>query len=141
MPEKKVNRIIIDTNLFISFLIGKKLKGLKDLIVNSKIRLLFTHQTIQEIQIVTKRSKLKKYFKQKDINDLIDLIQTIGEFVIVYSEPKICRDPKDNFLLGLADKGKANYLVTGDHDLLELRQYKSTKIITYIKFEEIMLGT
>lgn len=40
----------------------------------------------------------------------------------------ICRDPKDNFLLALANDGKADYLLTGDKDLLELKKFGKTKI-------------
>jgi uncharacterized protein len=38
MPSQRPSKVIIDTNLWISFLIGKELKYLKDLIVNEKIR-------------------------------------------------------------------------------------------------------
>jgi hypothetical protein len=50
---------------------------------------------------------------------------------------KICRDPKDDFLLALCKKSKANYLVTGDKDLLEIKIISGTEIITAKKFREI----
>ena len=58
------------------------------------------------------------------------------EFVDIVSEISICRDKKDNFLLSLAVDGKADYLITGDADLLELEKMGSTKIITLKKFIE-----
>ena len=45
-----------------------------------------------------------------------------------------CRDPKDNFLLDLSVAGKANYLITGDEDLLVLNPYRNTKIVNYRDF-------
>jgi len=83
MPEKMKVKIIIDTNLFISFLIGKRLAGLKQTLVNSIIQLIFSEQNIEELQIVTNRPKFKKYFNENDVTDLIDLIHTIGKVIKV----------------------------------------------------------
>ena len=62
MPSQKPSKIIIDTNIWISFLIGKELHYLKDLIVNEKVKIITTDQLIDEIRLVTSRDKLKKYF-------------------------------------------------------------------------------
>ena len=135
-------KAVIDTNLFISFLIGKKLQGLKGLLIDFRIELIFAEQNIQELRIVTQRPKFKKYFKSDDLDDLIDLINAIGKVFVIENVPNICRDPKDNYLLELSRKGKANYLITGDIDLLEIREYKKTKIITIKEFEKIAkIGT
>ena len=138
MPKKERIRIIVDTNLFISFLIGKRLAVLKQLLINSIVQLIFSEQNISELQIVTGRPKFKKYFNESDVADLIDLLYTIGKVIKVTKEPEICRDPKDNFLLALSDIGKADYLITGDADLLSIRKYKDTKIITIERFEELI---
>ncbi|MFZ4413742.1 MAG: putative toxin-antitoxin system toxin component, PIN family [Bacteroidales bacterium] len=139
MQRIKNIRIIIDTNIFISFLIGRRISGLKEHIVNFKIKLIFTEQLIQEIKLVTKRPRLKKYFSPKDVEEMIQLIYGIGDNVEIAEEPELCRDPKDNFLLALSDKGRANFLVTGDKDLLILKKYKTTSIITYTDLEKMML--
>jgi len=54
--------------------------------------------------------------------------------ITVVSAIEVCRDPKDNFLLSLAIDGKADYLLTGDKDLLELKQIQQTKIQTLTDF-------
>ena len=138
MPRKKKIKVIIDTNIFISFLIGKRLSGLKQVLVQSIVQLIFSEQNIEEIQVVPKRPKFERYFDKNDVDDLIDLVYSIGKVEKITKEPDICRDPKDNFLLALADKGKVNYLVTGDADLLSMREYKNTKIITIENFEKII---
>ncbi len=138
MPVKKENKVVIDTNIFISFLIGKRLKELKNHIVDFKLKLIICDQVINEIRIVTQRPKLKKYFPKQDIEDLIDLVQTIGDRYEITDELNICCDPKDNFLLELARAGKADYQVTGDSDLLLINKFKNTMIITYKDFEQIM---
>jgi uncharacterized protein len=132
------NRLVVDTNVMISFLIGKRLRKLKDRLSDSSIRLIITEQLIKEIKLVTSRPKFIKYFNKLDVNEFLELISLIGLSYKIQNIPEICRDPKDNFLLCLCDIGNADYLVTGDKDLLDLQEYKSTKIITASAFEEIL---
>jgi len=133
---KKKNRIIFDTNIWISFLISKSLGDLDKLILNGKIVLLFSHESMTEFIDVTSREKLKPFFKEEDIASLIDLIEEYGEIVTVKSSVQICRDKKDNFLLALAKDGKADYLVSGDKDLLVLESFEKTKIVSLTSFRE-----
>jgi uncharacterized protein len=82
------------------------------------------------------RPKLKKYFSEKDITKLLDGIQDNAEFIEVSSKVNVCRDIKDNFLLSLCLDGKADFLITGDEDLLVLGKIKKTgimKISEYLK--------
>ncbi len=133
---KKKNRIIFDTNIWISFLISKSLGDLDKLILNGKIVLLFSHESMTEFIDVTSREKLKPFFKEEDIASLIDLIEEYGEIVTVKSNVQVCRDKKDNFLLALAKDGKADYLVSGDKDLLVLESFEKTKIVSLTSFRE-----
>ena len=139
MPGKRKIKVILDTNLFISFLIGKRLKSLKSSLVNSDVILIFAEQNIQELQIGARRDKFRRYFHEEDVNDLIDFIQIIGKIYKIDEYVEICRDPKDDFLLALAKKGKADYLVSGDKDLLVLETYQKTKIIAVDEFEKILM--
>ncbi|NOU18040.1 MAG: putative toxin-antitoxin system toxin component, PIN family [Bacteroidales bacterium] len=56
----------------------------------------------------------------------------------IRSEVTECRDPKDNFLLNLTIDSKADYLATGDKDLLVLKRIGKARIITLHKLEEIL---
>jgi putative PIN family toxin of toxin-antitoxin system len=56
------NRVVIDTNVMVSFLIGKRLRKLKDKLSDSSIKLILTKQLIDELKLVTSRPKLRKYF-------------------------------------------------------------------------------
>ncbi|GCC51383.1 putative toxin-antitoxin system toxin component, PIN family [Chryseotalea sanaruensis] len=134
MPKQKPSKVIIDTNLWISFLIGKELQNLKDLIVTEKIQLISTEQLISELRIVVNRPKLQKYFDKEKVTELISLLNIVSEKVKIKKIESICRDPKDDFLLALSKQSKANYLVTGDKDLLEIKIYGRTEIITVKKF-------
>jgi len=136
MPSQKPSKIILDTNVWISFLIGKELQDLKDLIVSEKVKVITTDQLINEIRLVTSRDKLKKYFNQEKVSDLISLLDILANKVKIKKIDKICRDPKDDFLLALSKESRANYLITGDKDLLDIKVYGRTKILTVRQFKE-----
>jgi len=136
MPSQKPIRIIVDTNIWISFLIGKELQDLKHLIASEKVKIITTDQLLTEIRLVTTRNKLRKYFNQDKVSDLISLLDIIADKVKIEKIDKISRDAKDDFLLALAKEGRANYLITGDKDLLDIQVYGRTKILTVKQFKE-----
>ena len=71
---------------------------------------------------------------EKFVSDL----RSIAEFVEVHSIVEICRDPKDNFLLALTKDGLADYLITGDKDLLSVKQLGKTQIIKLSEIEKML---
>ena len=54
---------------------------------------------------------------------------------------KVCRDPSDDWILALAEHIGADYLITGDQDLLILKTYANTAIIQPRQFWEILRTT
>jgi len=64
------------------------------------------------------------------LEDLLETIEEYAEFVEVKTIVATYRDKKDNFLLSLAADSNANYLLTGDNDLLTLKSQGKTTIIT-----------
>ncbi|MDR9408203.1 MAG: putative toxin-antitoxin system toxin component, PIN family [Balneolaceae bacterium] len=127
-------RLILDTNLWISFLISSNYEKLDELLVNKDSKLLFSQELLEEFLTVAGRPKLKKYISDEDLAYLLETIDEVAEFVNVTSEITKCRDPKDNFLLSLAVDGKADYLLTGDNDLLVLKKIGDTRIETISDF-------
>jgi hypothetical protein len=112
--KAKSSKVIFDTNVWISFLIGKRLAFIKNYISSGQITIITTEQLLREIKEVTSRERLKKYFPKESVTELIELLQTLAENVEIKPTHFINRDPKDNFLLDLIDFSKADYLVTGD---------------------------
>ena len=137
MPEKKT-KLILDTNLWISFLISDRLKYLDDIIFGAGVQLVFSEELIEEFITVSRRAKFVEFFKEKDIEKLLELFSTYGVLCKTKSRIKSCRDPKDNFLLSLAADSGADYLATGDKDLLEIRKVGKTRIISLHELEEIL---
>ena len=62
------------------------------------------------------------------------MIEEYGEVIEIKSGILECRDPKDDFLLSLAKDGKADFLLTGDSDLLVIQRFENTRIITFPNF-------
>ena len=136
MPKNKQLKIIIDTNLWVSFIISNKLNLLDTLLYSEKARILFSEELITEIRQTIIKPKLKKYFGANALDEMLSAFEPFVDFIQVKSVITLCRDPKDNFLLALAKDGKANYLLTGDNDLLELQKFGKTKIVTISNFIE-----
>lgn len=130
------SRIILDTNLWISFLISKDFSKLDEIIFSKKSILIFSKELLEEFIEVVKRPKFRRYFAQTDIEELLETIDEYGEFIVVKSRIEICRDAKDNFLLSLAVDGKADFLLTGDQDLLMIKKIGNTNIKTISSFFE-----
>jgi putative PIN family toxin of toxin-antitoxin system len=131
------DRVIIDTNLWISYLITKDYQWLDRLIINRAIVLVFNHELFDEFIEVAQRSKFSRFFNGSDLERLIKIFDQYAVYIDVKSDVKICRDLKDNFLLSLAKDSKAKYLLTGDNDLLDLKMLGKTKILTINEFRNI----
>lgn len=128
--KAKSDRLVIDTNLWIAFLITNNYKKLDEKIRRKAVTILFSLELIEEVISVAERPKFRRYFTKHDLKELVDLFDAYGEIVDVISKVDICRDPKDNFLLALAKDSKANYLITGDQDLLDLKKFAGTEIVS-----------
>jgi uncharacterized protein len=129
MPRKR-DRVIIDTNLLISFLINGDYTRLDRILNHKQISLLYSQELIDEFIEVAKRPKFKRYFNDNILQELLLLIAARAEFIDVSSEIDICSDPKDNFILALAKDGKATHLLTGEKVLLSLKKFSRTEIVT-----------
>lgn len=112
MPKNKSLRIVIDTNLWISFLISDRQRRLDNLLYSGSTRILFSKELLDEISSTITKPKLKKYFSPNALEEMLLTLEAYIELIEVKSQVKVCRDPKDNFLLALSKDGNANFLLT-----------------------------
>ena len=134
MPKDNLVRLIIDTNIWISFLISDKYQKLDKALSHPKTTILFSIELLDEINRVATFPKLKKYFSLNAVEEMLLNLEDYVELVKVKSKVDICRDPADNFLLSLSKDGEADFLITGDQDLLDLEVFGITKIIPLTNF-------
>ena len=133
-------KIIIDTNLWISFLIGHQTQFVRRILTDMCFDVYVCSRLIEEIRDVAGREKLSKYVSGNDIDDLLTIINAFCRFSTIEKEvaPNAIRDPKDLYLLALADTIGADYIVSGDADLTELGMYNQSYIVKLADFKQIM---
>jgi uncharacterized protein len=113
-------KLVLDLNLFISALIGKPAtKALLDHWRSNHFVLVLSRELAVQLLQVVARPKFKNNFTDAQAQELSELILENAQFVEPTLTLTLCRDAKDNILLEIAATAKANYLVTGDGDLLD----------------------
>jgi len=130
-------KVVIDTNIWISYLLGSLLQGMDEKILSKEIKVVVSDEMLKEISEVSSRPKFKNIFTAKRIKELFSLLDSYAIVVSPSQKVNVCRDGKDNFLLEVALEGEADYLVTGDEDLLVLNPFHNTKIVKPKDFEGI----
>ncbi len=130
-------KVVIDTNVFISSLIGKTRTNPKEIIdgfKKNKFSLILSPAILKEIEETLKEPKLKSIFNEDEAFNLLGLIRIRGLFVIPARKVNTCRDTHDNKILEAALKAKADFIITGDKDLLILKSFRSIPILTPKEF-------
>lgn len=138
MRGARKKRVIVDTNCWISFLIGRKLSSLVTLLADERIELVLCDELLEEIKEVTQRPKFAKYFPAHEVESLLSFLRLKGSLFKPSKGIHLCRDEEDDYLLALAIEAKAHYLVTGDKDLLVIKKIASCRIVDVKTFEEEM---
>ena len=132
-------KVIIDTNLWISFVIGKKLSVMRSLFTNPEIRIYVCRELLDEFADVSSRLKLRKYITNNDLEETYRLMDQYCSFVSIRKQAiSSVRDKKDLYLLSLAESVSADFILTGDKGLLSLQSHNQTKILTYKEFAQII---
>ena len=133
-------KVIIDTNLWISFLIGHQTQLVRRMLTDMRFDVYVCARLVEEIRDVASRDKISKYVTPSDIDDLLAIINAFCQFAIISTEAPATaiRDPKDLYLLSLAETIGADYIVSGDADLTDLGQYNQTRIMKLADFKAMM---
>ena len=103
-------------------------------IINCEI--LFSDEVYFEISEVLKRPKFKKYFPDREPDNLLIQIAAVAQHVKTSEKITACRDPKDNMYLELAVAGKADCIISGDKALRDLHPFRGIPIISSATFME-----
>ncbi|WP_310390981.1 putative toxin-antitoxin system toxin component, PIN family [Hymenobacter sp.] len=140
MPGASKLRVIADTNAWISrFILPNSLTGqrVKRLAADKRITLVFSQALKDELRAALQRPKFRKYITAENLTVFRAYLDAFPATPVT-SAVELCRDPKDNFLLNLALDSQADYLLSGDEDLLVLGSVGSTSITTLAEFAQQM---
>ncbi|MGG6240369.1 putative toxin-antitoxin system toxin component, PIN family [Nodosilinea sp. AN01ver1] len=99
--------------------------------------ILVSLETFEELVEVINRRKFDRYLTLEEREEFLESFLEESEFIKVMDDAKVCRDPKDDKFLNLASSGRADYIVTGDDDLLVLGTYRNAQILKAGGFLEL----
>ncbi len=123
--------MLVDTNLWVTYLLpssapNRPITRLLQLIQEGAVVLLVPDDLLEELEdTVARKPSLSRRILVEDVRALIDALRTVGEAVVYGSEPppRVTRDPKVDYLIATALEGDADFLLSGDADLLALRDH------------------
>ena len=131
-------RLVFDTNIIISALLfdGSKPSKAFDIGINQGA-LLFSLPTLAELEEVLWRNKFDRYISYEERKQFLTSLILHSTPIETNETISECRDPKDNKFLELAVCGKADFIISGDEDLLVLNPFRNIQIITPDSFLKI----
>lgn len=142
---------VFDTNIFLQGILseGGPADACLRLVFNGSIRLILTDAILSEVENVVTRPALVQKYSQLRSERPKQLIEKTYSKAIVVEYPKRTfvfeRDPADEIFINLALENNADYLVSRDRDLLDLRsdsafssQFPNLKIVNPIEFLKIV---
>ena len=128
-------RAVVDTNVFVSGLLATGIpKRIVDNGFNSRFTFLSSGPLRKEVSLTLDKFVKKGYLLKSDVDAFLREFISKSELVIRKVSINLCRDPKDNMILETAICGNADFIVTGDDDLLTLKSVEGISIITPREF-------
>lgn len=134
--KREIRIIIADTNWWISLIIKKFNNQFASILPFTNLKFVSSDELTEEIRNTLLKERLQKHLDNETTRRFWQLYEELVTTIQVHSVISICRDPADNFLLSLAKDSKADFLITGDKDLLELHQFDTTIICSLSDFIE-----
>ena len=125
-------KILFDTNLWISFMIGKRLSSLADVLCRHDVEVYVSEQELDEIRRVIAREKFDKLISAETRYYFFEMVYDVCFITDITVEAKSdIRDPKDLYLLSMAESVPVDYIVSGDKDLTDLGSHAGIPILKY----------
>lgn len=128
-----MKRTVLDTSTLISSALGGALVLILEKWDQGEFTVIVTSDILREYFEVLNRPKFK--LKQETIDRIARYIYQFSEFVIPEERIKVVdADPADDKFLEAAIAGKVDFIVSGDHHLLELKEFRSIPILSGREF-------
>jgi len=139
-------RVLLDANIFISYLLNPRADGSINSIIKTgilgKFTILLPEAVLDEFSTrIESKPYLAQRIQSEELRRLKAILLANSEVIapIMGEIPAVTRDPKDDYLLAYAVVGEADYLVTGDKDLLVLNEVQGVKICRPREFVDQIL--
>lgn len=128
-------RYVFDTNVIISALLfenSKPAQAFQYALANGEV--LLSLDLLEELNEVLGRKKFNKYVTNEEREEFLEALIERAVLIEIVENVQECRDPKDDKVLELALNGEAQYIITGDRDLLVLNPFRNVRVITVEDF-------
>ena len=118
-------KIILDCNIWISFLIGHQAQWIQRILTDLRFDVYVCDELLEEINSVSSRDKIRARVSDEELDDFFRIIYAFCRIVKIEQKAQ-------SEIIG-ADVG-----VSGDADLLDLKQHKRTKMLKLADFKKLM---
>ena len=130
---------MFDSNLWISFMIGKRLSSLAEVLCRHDVEVYVSEQLLDEIRGVIAREKFDKLISAETRYYFFEMVYDVCLFTDITVEAKSdIRDPKDLYLLSMAESVPVDYIVSGDRDLTDMKQHAGIPILKYSELIDML---
>ena len=130
-------RFVVDTNVLVShLLLPESVPGQALRLALSLGDMLVSDSTLTELASVINRPKFDKYISKSDRRKFFEVLAPLCINVEIIQSIQASRDPKDDKFLEVAINGSADFILTGDTDLLELHPFHEIPIYSPSQFLE-----
>lgn len=131
-------KIILDCNIWISLLIGHQAQLVQQILTDVRFDVYACDELLEEIHDVCSREKIRTRVTDEEMDDFFRIIYAFSHMAKIEQKAQSeIRDPKDLYLLSLAESIEADSIITGDADLLDLKQHKQTLMIKLADFRRL----
>ncbi|MDE0207419.1 MAG: putative toxin-antitoxin system toxin component, PIN family [Candidatus Tectomicrobia bacterium] len=131
-----VERVVIDTNVLISAALNPRgtPRAVVEYVASSNAALLFSRETFDELRARLLSPKFDRYVGRRERDLYLARVAAVSDWVWIAGAALGCRDPDDDKLLETALLGAADFMVTGDRDLLVMSPFRGVHILSPAEF-------
>lgn len=128
---KNRERVVVDTNVLVSrLLVAGSTPARAVRMAVDQGQLLLSDAMLEEVVRVLLKPKFDPYVTMEERQEFLRMLSRVAVRVPVTYRVQACRDEKDNMVLELAVNGRADVVISGDRDLLEMGSYQGIAIVT-----------
>jgi uncharacterized protein len=133
--KRAVPLVVLDTNILISYLFGgKTITSIIDSLENNAFQPVTSSYIVNEFLETARRPRITKYIDPALADEFISEWISYAVFVHPRHKVVICRDCNDNPIIACALEAGAEYIVTGDKDLLSIKSFQGVTILSPTDF-------
>ena len=131
-------KLVLDTNIYISsFFWGGNPRKIMERVISGTDSLFVSKEILAEVSSVMARPKFN--VREEYINQFINAIEEIAYHVKLTGViQNVCRDKDDDKIIECAILSDTDYIITGDDDLLTIKEFCGIKIITVNEYKNII---